>query len=154
MPEGEQFGFEGGAMANGVADGDEKSAEDGSHAAECAATINRRKRLDDLATDGVFGRDRWQDTSLTSRCVLTPVRGADNRLLRSPGGHFVGRVVRVRVEVAVCVGVLVGVRVSVAVAVDVSVCVGVKVEVGVRVVVGVSEGHASILIRALARRLS
>lgn len=57
MPEGEQFGFEGGALSNGVAHGDEKSEEDGSHAVECGATINRRKRLDDSATDGVFGRD-------------------------------------------------------------------------------------------------
>jgi hypothetical protein len=47
MAEGEQFGFEGGALANGVADGDEKSEEDGSHAVECGATINRRKTLDD-----------------------------------------------------------------------------------------------------------
>jgi hypothetical protein len=61
MPESEQFGFEGGAMANGVANGDEKREEDGSHAVECGATINRRKRLDDPVTDGVFGRDRIAD---------------------------------------------------------------------------------------------
>jgi hypothetical protein len=41
-------------MASGVADGDEKSEEDGSHAVECGATINRRKRQDDSATDGSF----------------------------------------------------------------------------------------------------
>ena len=58
MPEGEQFGFEGGAMANGVADGDEKREQDGSPAVECGATINRRERRDDSAADGVFGRDR------------------------------------------------------------------------------------------------
>jgi Phage integrase family len=33
---------------------DEKSEEDGSHAVECGATINRRKRQDDSATDGSF----------------------------------------------------------------------------------------------------
>jgi hypothetical protein len=63
MPEGEQFGFEGGALANGVADGDEQSEENGSHAVECGATINRRERLDDSATDGVFGRDKGRLTS-------------------------------------------------------------------------------------------
>jgi hypothetical protein len=57
MPEGEQFGFEGGAMTNGVADGHEKRDEDGSHAVECGATINRRKRREVSAPDGVFGRD-------------------------------------------------------------------------------------------------
>ena len=43
-----------GAMANGAADGDEKSEDDGPHAVECAATINRRKRLDDLGDGRSF----------------------------------------------------------------------------------------------------
>jgi hypothetical protein len=46
MPQGEQFGFEGGAMANAVADGNKKSEEGGSHAVECGATVNRKERLD------------------------------------------------------------------------------------------------------------
>ena len=35
-------------LANGVADGEEKREEDGSHAVECGAIINRRTRLDNL----------------------------------------------------------------------------------------------------------
>lgn len=60
MPEGEQFGFEGGAMANGVTDGDEKSEED---------TINQAR---DSVTDGVLGRDRGTERTYTRMSATTP----------------------------------------------------------------------------------